>query len=73
MKTTFEFLLPEDQREYDIMNQAFKMQSMLCEFSEQLRSWYKYHHDFTSADDALNKIRDEFYKQLNNHEVNIDL
>ena len=73
MKATFEFNLPEDQREYEVMNQASKMQSFLWDFSQQLRSWYKYHHDFKDADDALDKIRDEFYRLLNNHEVNIDL
>lgn len=73
MKATFEFNLPEDQREYEVMNQASKMQSFLWDFSQQLRSWYKYHHDFKDANDALNQIRDEFYRLLNNHEVNIDL
>lgn len=73
MKATFEFNLPEDQREYEVMNQASKMQSFLWDFSQQLRSWYKYHHDFKDANDALNQIRDEFYRLLNDHEVNIDL
>ena len=73
MKATLEFNLPEDQREYEVMNQASKMQSFLWDFSQQLRSWYKYHHDFKDANDALNQIRDEFYRLLNNHEVNIDL
>ena len=73
MKAVFEFNLPEDQHDYDVMNQASKAQSFLWDFSQQLRSWYKYHHDFKDADDALNKIRDEFYRLLNEHEVNIDL
>lgn len=73
MKATFEFDLPEDQHEYDVMNQASKMQRMLWEFSEQLRSWEKYGHQFTSADNAVYSIREEFYKMLNNYEVNIDL
>lgn len=73
MKATFEFDLPEDQHEYDIMNQASKMQRFLWEFSEQLRAWQKYDHQFKDADDALNQIREEFYKLLNNYEVNIDL
>ena len=72
-KATFEFNLPEDQHEYEIMSQAQKTQSFLWEFSQQLRSWYKYHNDFKDGNDALNKIRDEFYRLLNEHEVNIDL
>jgi hypothetical protein len=73
MKVLLRFDLPEDQHEYEVATQAPKVQRFLWDFSEQLRSWYKYHHDFTSADDALNKIRDEFYRLLNEHDVNIDL
>lgn len=73
MKAIFEFDLPEDQHEYEVMSQGLKSQRMLWEFSQQLRSWYKYHHDFKDADDALNQIRDEFYRLLNEHQVNIDL
>ena len=73
MKATFEFDFPEDEREYEVMNQAHKMQRMLWEFSQQLRDWEKYGHQFTDASDAVIKIREEFYKTLNNYEVNIDL
>jgi FMN phosphatase YigB (HAD superfamily) len=73
MLVKFEFNLPEDQHEYEIMSQAQKTQSFLWEFSQQLRSWYKYHNDFKDGNDALNKIREEFYRLLNEHEVNIDL
>lgn len=73
MKAIFEFNLPEDQHEYDVMNQASKMQRFLWEFSEQLRSWQKYGHKFENADDAVEKIREEFYTLINNYEVNLDL
>lgn len=73
MKAVFEFNLPDDQHEYEVMTQANKMQSFLWDFSQQLRSWQKYHHDFKDADDALDKIREEFYRLINAHEVNIDL
>lgn len=73
MKAIFEFNLPEDQHEYDVMNQASKMQRFLWEFSEQLRSWQKYGHKFENADDAVEKIREEFYALINNYEVNLDL
>lgn len=73
MKATFEFDFPEDEREYEVMNQAHKMQRMLWEFSQQLREWEKYGHQFTDASDAVVKIREEFYKILNNYQVNIDL
>ena len=73
MLVKFEFNLPEDQRYYEIMSKSLNTQSFLWDFSQQLRSWEKYHHDFKDADDALDKIKDEFYRLLNEHNVNIDL
>jgi hypothetical protein len=73
MKVMLRFDLPEDQHEYDVTMQASRTQSFLWDFSQQLRNWYKYHNDFTDANDALNKIREEFYRLLNEHNVNIDL
>ena len=73
MKVILRFDLPDDQRDYEIAIQAPKVQSFLWDFSQQLRSWYKYHHDFKDADDALDKIREEFYRLLNEHNINIDL
>ena len=72
-KVTFEFDLPDDQREYEVASQANKMQSFLWDYSQQLRAWYKYGHQFKDADDALDKIREEFYRLLNEHQINIDL
>ena len=46
MIVNFKFNLPKDQREYEVMSQALKTQSFLWEFSEQLRSWYKYDNSF---------------------------
>ena len=71
-KVIFEFNLPDDYHDYEVMNQASKMKSVLCDFSQQLRSWRKYHHDFKDGDDALDKIREEFYRLLNDYQVNID-
>lgn len=73
MIAILQFNLPEDQHEYEVAIQAPKVQSFLWDFSNQLRSWYKYHHDFKDADDALDKIREEFYNLLNQHNINIDL
>lgn len=72
-KIVFEFNLPDDQVEYEVMSQSHRAHSLLQDFSQQLRSWYKYHHDFKDADDALDKIREEFYRLLKEHNVDIDL
>jgi hypothetical protein len=73
MKAILEFNLPEDQNEYEVMSQALKTQRFLWDFSQELRNWHKYGHEFKDGGDALNQIRDEFYRLLNDHEVNIDL
>lgn len=73
MKAILEYNLPDDQHEYEVAVQSPKVQSFLWAFSQQLRSWRKYHHDFKDADDALDKIRDEFYRLINEHNINIDL
>ena len=72
-KAIFEFNLPEEQGEYDIINQAPRVQRFLWEFTQQLRAWEKYGHEFKDANDAVYKIREQFYTLLNNYEVNIDL
>jgi len=72
-KATFTFNLPDEENEYKVMSQAPNSQRMLWDFSQQLRTWYKYGHTFKDADDAVSKIRDEFYRLLNDHQVDIDL
>lgn len=73
MKAKFEFDLPEDQNEYEVMSQALKTQRFLWDLSQQLRNWQKHGNDFKNADDALDQIRDKFYSLLNEYGVNIDL
>ena len=73
MIVKFEFNLPEDQRDYEITSQATKMQTFLWDYSQQLRAWYKYGHTFKDADDALDKIREEFYRLIEESQINIDL
>jgi hypothetical protein len=69
----FEFNLPDDEREYEIMSQSLQIYSFICDFSQQLRVWSKYGHSFKDADEALLKIREEFYKIFNEYKANIDL
>lgn len=73
MKAILQFDLPEDQNDYEIAVQAPKVQSFIWDFSQQLRAWQKYRHDFKNADDALDQIREEFYRLINEHNINIDL
>jgi hypothetical protein len=69
---TLKFTLPEEEQEFNNAISAYKLKSVLWDFSNQLRSWQKYHHDFKDADDALDNIREEFYRCLNEHNVLLD-
>lgn len=69
---TLKFKLPEEQIEFDTAIQANAAKSMLWDFSQQLRSWQKYGNDFTDPEDTLDKIRTEFYRLINEHNINID-
>lgn len=72
-RATFSFNLPDEQNEYQVMSQSQNMQRVLWDFSQQLRSWRKYHNDFKSGSDALEKITQEFYRIVNEYQVSIDL
>jgi hypothetical protein len=72
-KATFTFILPDEENQYKVMSQAPNFQRMLWDLSQQLRAWQKYGHTFKDADDALSKIREEFYRLLNNYQLDIDL
>lgn len=73
MKAILEFNIPEDNREYEIHNQAENMLGMIQNFSEYLRSNQKHGHDFKDADHALNEIREAFYWVVEEFKLNIDL
>jgi hypothetical protein len=73
MKAILEFNLPEDHQQYAVFMQADRMQSFLWDFSQQLRSWDKYHNDFTDSNDALDKIRTEFYRLISQHNIDLDI
>jgi hypothetical protein len=66
------FKLPEEQYEFDTSIQAGNAKRMLWDFSQQLRSWQKYSNDFNDAGDALDKIRTEFHRLVNEYNINID-
>jgi len=66
------FDLPDEQLEFDTVIQASDAKRMLWDFSQQLRSWQKYSNDFNDAGDALDKIRTEFYRLVNEYNINID-
>ena len=72
MKATIEFNLPDDQHEFELMNEAPKMFCALIEIERMLRRWYKYETLNQSKYDVLEKIREEFYQIINENQININ-
>lgn len=66
MEITVKFLLPDEKYDFHNFNQANKMNEFIWEFQDSLRSWLKYGHPFKDADDALDHIRDEWFKLKDN-------
>ena len=64
MEAILKFELPDEQSEYDLVNKASDMYSLLWDFDQWLRSEIKYGSDkFTSDErDVLDKVRKKLYE-----------
>ena len=71
MKAILEFNLPEDQRKFEIANQAADMVAAIGHFEDRLRSYIKYGHEFKSAYEALEYIRALLHEEINLRRINI--
>ena len=71
MKAILEFNLPEDQRLFEMANQAPDMVAAIGHFEDKLRSYIKYGHGFKSADEALYSIRSLLHEEINIRGINI--
>lgn len=71
MKAILEFNLPEDQKRFEMANQAIDMFSAICRFEDRLRSYHKFGHDFKTADEAIEAIRTLLYEEINIRRINI--
>jgi hypothetical protein len=74
MKAILEFNLPEENTEYELVNNASKMYSVLWEMDQWLRTQYKY-----MPDEEYNEVAYNTYEKCRNKlhefmiEMNIDL
>lgn len=67
MHTTieFEFDLPEQQEQFDILCRHQKLHSAVWDFREWMRSQYKYGNYEGEALEMLERIRNNFYENVN--------
>jgi hypothetical protein len=75
MKAILEFNLPEDQTEYQIVNDTSKMFSVIWDMKQWLRSQTKYAPDSMSDDTykAFEECRDKLNELLLDNQVNLDI
>lgn len=71
MKATLEFNLPEEESDFNRSVQGKYLHFALLDFDNQLRSWIKHGHQFSTADEALLEARDFFYKCLENENIKL--
>jgi hypothetical protein len=71
MKAKLEYNLPEDQSQFDAACKAIDLRSAVSDFDHELRDWIKHGHNFKTADEALDKVRDIFFICLNSYGINI--
>jgi hypothetical protein len=74
MKAILEFKLPEDQTEYQMVNDASNMFNALWDMSQWLRKQTKHIPDNMSDIElnTLEKCRKEFINVLINNNINLD-
>lgn len=74
MKAILEFNLPEDQTEYQMVNDASKMFSVLWDMKQWLRSQTKYAPDSMSDDTykAFEECRERLNELLADNRVDLD-
>lgn len=73
MKAILEFNLPDDQHEFELINEAPRMFCALLEIERMLRGLYKYDETLNQSQyDIVEKIRDEFNVILIQNQININ-
>ena len=75
MKAILEFNLPEDNIEYELVNNAGKMYSVLWDMDQWLRSNTKYAPDTMSEDtyNAYLKCREQLQELMNDENISFNL
>ena len=75
MKAILEFNLPEDQTEYQMVNDASKMFSVIWDMKQWLRGQVKYAPDEMSQEayDAFEECREKLNELLADNRVDLDI
>lgn len=73
MKATIEFNLPDNNCDHIIAIHAMDFALVCCDMDNELRNWLKYGHEFKTAGDALETMREKLSDFLCIHNVSLDM
>jgi hypothetical protein len=73
MKATLEFELPEDQDNYMAASHGIDYALVCWDLDQKLREWLKHGNTFQSANDAIEKMREELRDIMFEHNVNLNM
>ena len=75
MKAILEFNLPDDDEEYDLVNNAYNFWRVLYELDQELRAKTKYASDDMPADVyiAYSSIREKLHELMNKNNINLEM
>jgi len=71
MNATLQFILPEEQHEFQLAIRAADWHSVVWEIDQKLRGYLKYGHTFKSADEALEEIRKFLHEEVNDRNLEV--
>lgn len=69
---TFDLDIADDREAFRLVNQAPQMATVLVGIGEIFRKYIKYDHTFASADDCLEKLREEILELRRDHNIVLD-
>lgn len=73
MQGVLKFDLPKDDNNYMIAVHAMDFALSCWDMDQFLRTQLKYGNKFETVDDALEKVREQLYKIMNEHNVSLEM
>ncbi len=73
MKATLEFTLPDEREEHLVAVHAENLYFALYEIDGQLRNWLKHGHEFKTADEALEAVREFLNDELRDRNCSLEM
>ena len=69
----FKFKLPEEKDEFTLSHKGGDCFFVVHDLDQFLRGCQKYHHNFQSADDAVDKMREHLHSLMDGWGISIDM